>query len=181
MMETATQALREQLRKTIREVPDFPKPGILFKDITPVFYNQGLCSQIVEAFIEGLPEKPDAVLGIESRGFLFGFAVANKLDIPFVLVRKSGKLPAETLKVEYELEYGNSSIEIHKEALQPGWKVMIHDDLLATGGTAEAAARLVKKCGATVSAFTFVLALDFLKGNEKLRQHSNTIQCLLHY
>lgn len=180
-MLSSTLTLQEHLHSAIRDVPDFPKPGIRFKDITPVFYDQQLCSRIVEAFIEGLPEKPDAVLGIESRGFLFGFAVANKLGIPFVLVRKSGKLPALTLKVEYELEYGRSAIEIHKDALKPGWKVMIHDDLLATGGTAEAAARLVKKCGAMVSGFTFVVALDFLKGNEKLRQHSNTIQCLLHY
>lgn len=173
--------LEQRIRSTIRDVPDFPKPGILFKDITPVFYNQELCTTIVEGFISNLSEKPDAMLGIESRGFLFGFAVANKLGIPFVMVRKVGKLPAKTHKVEYELEYGSSAMEVQQDALQPGWKVLIHDDLLATGGTAEAAAQLVKKSGAMVSGFNFVIALDFLNGQEKLKKHSNNITCLVHY
>jgi len=173
--------LEESIRGTIRDVPDFPKPGIMFKDITPVFYDQQLCSNIVEGFIASLKETPDAMLGIESRGFLFGFAVANKLGIPFVMVRKVGKLPSKTHQVKYELEYGSSVIEVQQDALQPGWKVLIHDDLLATGGTAEAAAQLVKKCGATVSGFNFVIALDFLNGKEKLIQHSNNITCLVHY
>lgn len=171
----------DDLKACIRDVPDFPKSGILFKDITPLFYKQELCSRVVDTFIASMPELPDAVIGIESRGFLFGFAVANKLGVPFVLVRKPGKLPAQTIKVDYQLEYGSSSIEIHADALKPGWKVMIHDDLLATGGTAEAAARLVKKSGAMVSGFNFVISLDFLNGREKLIQHSSHITCLVHY
>lgn len=173
--------LEERIRGTVKDVPDFPKPGILFKDITPVFYDQQLCSGIVEGFIDGMTEIPDALLGIESRGFLFGFAVANKLGIPFVMVRKVGKLPSKTHRAEYELEYGSSTIEVQQDALKPGWKVCIHDDLLATGGTAEAAARLVKRSGAMVSGFNFVIGLDFLNGKQKLIQHSNNITCLVHY
>jgi adenine phosphoribosyltransferase len=173
--------LAHAIKKEIRDIPDFPKPGIMFKDITPLFYNQELCSQVVDAFIERLKEMPDAIIGIESRGFLFGFLVANKLNIPFVLVRKVGKLPYKTIKEEYALEYGTSTIEIHEDALKEGWKVIIHDDLLATGGTAEAAARLVEKCGATVAGFNFVIGLDFLNGKSKLVNHTNNITCLVHY
>ncbi len=173
--------LEQEIRNTIRDVPDFPKPGIIFKDITPVFYDQQLCSHIVDGFIANITEKPDAMLGIESRGFIFGFAIANKLNIPFVMVRKIGKLPSKTHKAEYDLEYGSSIIEVQQDAIQPNWKVLIHDDLLATGGTAEAAARLVKKSGAVVAGFNFVIALDFLNGKEKLIQHSNNITCLVHY
>ncbi len=178
---TTDNELEHQIRLTIKDVPDFPKPGILFKDITPVFYDQQLCSRIVDGFIESMPQFPDAVMGIESRGFLFGFALSNKLGIPFVMVRKAGKLPDKTIKADYDLEYGSSTIEVQQNALQPGWKVLIHDDLLATGGTAEAAAQLVKKSGAIVSGFNFVIALDFLKGKEKLIQHSTNITCLVHY
>lgn len=174
-------SLEQNIKNALRDVPDFPKPGILFKDITPIFYNQSLCSDIVDEFIFRLEEKPDAMIGIESRGFLFGFAVANKLGIPFVLVRKAGKLPAKTVSVSYDLEYGSSVIEMHADALQPNWKVIIHDDLLATGGTAEATAQLVKKAGATVLGFNFVIALDFLNGKEKLIKHSNSITCLVHF
>ena len=149
----------------IRDIPDFPKPGIMFKDITPLFYNQDLCSAIVDGFIERMNTKPNAILGIESRGFLFGFLTANKLGVPFVLVRKVGKLPYKTVAVSYDLEYGSSTIEMHEDALKPGWNVVIHDDLLATGGTAEAAARLVEKAGAKVIGFDFVVGLEFLNGN----------------
>ncbi|HQQ93234.1 MAG TPA: adenine phosphoribosyltransferase [Bacteroidia bacterium] len=173
-------SLEARINKILRDVPDFPKPGIVFKDISPLFYNQALCSRIVDEFLERLHEKPDALIGIESRGFLFGFLMANKLDIPFVFVRKAGKLPAATISVEYELEYGSAKMEMHADALKPGWKVLIHDDLLATGGTAEAAARLVKKAGASVSAFNFVIGLDFLQGEEKLKSYSNQIICLTH-
>jgi adenine phosphoribosyltransferase len=174
-------SLEQEIRNTVRDVPDFPKPGIMFKDITPVFYNQALCSGMVDHIIASMIEKPDAILGIESRGFLFGFAVANKLGIPFVMVRKAGKLPSKTHQEKYNLEYGSSAIEIQTDALKSGWKVIIHDDLLATGGTAEAAARLVKRSGALVSGFNFVIALDFLNGKEKLIQHSNNITCLVNY
>ena len=173
--------LEQSIKREVRDIPDFPKPGIIFKDITPLFYNQKLCSAIVDGFIEQLKEVPDAILGIESRGFLFGFLVANKLNVPFVLVRKAGKLPHKTISVEYALEYGSSKIEMHADALQKGWNVIIHDDLLATGGTAEAAAVLVEKAGAKVAGFNFVVGLDFLNGKSKLVNHTNNITCLVHY
>src|SRR6478609_1713918 len=136
--------LEALIKEQIRDIPDFPKPGIIFKDITPLFYDQQLCKKIVDGFIENLNEKPDAIIGIESRGFLFGILLANKLNVPFVLVRKSGKLPYTIISQEYELEYGSSKIEMHADAIKKGWKVLVHDDLLATGGTAEATARLVE-------------------------------------
>ena len=173
--------LEQAIKSSIRDVADFPKPGILFKDITPIFYDQQLCSQIADGFIERMAQKPDAIVGIESRGFLFGFLMANKLNIPFVLIRKSGKLPYKTIAYEYALEYGTSKMEIHEDALKKGWNVMIHDDLLATGGTAEAAAQLVKKLGANVLGFNFVVALEFLNGKNKLINHSNNITCLVQY
>jgi adenine phosphoribosyltransferase len=174
-------SLEQDIKLAIRDVPNFPKEGIMFKDITPIFYDQVLCSKIVDGFIAQMSEIPDAIVGIESRGFLFGFLVANKLNIPFVLIRKAGKLPYKTISYEYALEYGHSKIEIHEDALKPNWKVIIHDDLLATGGTAEAAAQLVKKLDAKVLGFNFVVGLDFLNGKDKLNLHSNNIQCLVHY
>jgi adenine phosphoribosyltransferase len=175
------QELEQEIKNVIRDVPDFPKPGITFKDITPLFYDQRLCNQIANGFIERLGEKPDAVVGIESRGFLFGFLVANKLNVPFILVRKAGKLPYKTVSVEYELEYGSSRIEMHEDAIKKGWKVLIHDDLLATGGTAEATARLVKDSGAIVSGFNFIVGLEFLGGKKKLINHTKNITCLAQY
>ena len=174
-------SLEQNIKSTVRDIQDFPKPGILFKDITPIFYNQQLCNNIVDGFVERLGSKPDAVVGIESRGFLFGFLVANKLNVPFVLVRKAGKLPYKTTSVEYDLEYGTSKIEMHEDALNKNWNVIIHDDLLATGGTAAAAARLVEKSGAQVAGFNFVIGLDFLHGKNKLINHTNNITCLAHY
>lgn len=162
-------------------MPDFPRPGITFRDVTPLFYDQTLCNAIADGFVQNMDGKPDAVVGIESRGFLFGFLVANRLGVPFVLVRKAGKLPFRTLSTEYQLEYGTSNIEIHEDAIQPGWKVLVHDDLLATGGTAEATARLVKRCGAEVMGFNFVVGLDALKGMEKINNHSKNITCLARY
>jgi adenine phosphoribosyltransferase len=181
MFVTPTMSIEQEIKQQIRDIKDFPKPGIVFKDITPLFYDQHLCTRIVDNFIEQLGEKPDAIVGIESRGFLFGFLVANKLNIPFVLVRKAGKLPYKTMSVEYALEYGTSKIEMHDDALKKDWKVIIHDDLLATGGTAEAAAQLVKKSGAKVAGFNFVIGLDFLNGKSKLVNHTNNITCLVHY
>lgn len=181
MFVTQKMSLESAIKDTVRDIPDFPSPGILFKDITPLFYDQKLCSEIVDAFIARMEEMPDAIIGIESRGFLFGFLVANKLNVPFVLVRKVGKLPYKTISVEYALEYGSSKIEMHEDALKKDWKVIIHDDLLATGGTAEAAARLVEKSGATVLGFNFVIGLDFLNGKSKLVNHTKNITCLVHY
>ncbi len=174
-------SLEQAIKQTIRDIPDFPKPGIIFKDITPIFYDQQLCTKIVDEFIARMDTRPDAIVGIESRGFLFGFLVANKLNIPFVLVRKVGKLPYKTVSVEYDLEYGTSKIEMHEDALKKGWHVIIHDDLLATGGTAAAAADLVKKLGANVLGFNFVIGLDFLNGEKKLINHSKNITCLVHF
>lgn len=174
-------ALEGYIKRTVRDIPDFPKPGILFKDITPIFQDQVLCNEIVDGFIKSMTSKPDAIVGIESRGFLFGFLLANKLNIPFILVRKAGKLPYQTISHEYTLEYGTAKIEMHIDSVKPGWNVVIHDDLLATGGTAEATAVLVEKQGAKVSAFTFVIGLEFLNGKEKLNKHTNQIICLAQY
>ncbi len=173
--------LEQNIKSTVRNVPDFPKPGIMFKDITPIFENQVLCSEIVDGFINSMSSRPDAIVGIESRGFLFGFLMANKLNVPFVLVRKAGKLPHDTVSVEYDLEYGSAKIEMHKDSIKPSWNVLIHDDLLATGGTAAAAGELIKKQGANIFGFNFVIELEFLKGKEKINQLSNNITCLAQY
>jgi len=174
-------SLESNIKASIRDVPDFPKPGIMFKDITPIFENQTLCNEITEGFIKAISVKPDAIVGIESRGFLFGILLANKLNVPFILVRKAGKLPYKTISYEYALEYGTSKIEMHTDSIKKGWNVLIHDDLLATGGTAEAAAHLVEQQGAKVSGFSFVVELGFLNGKQKLNIHSNNITCLAQY
>lgn len=173
--------LEAKIKAAIRDVADFPKPGIMFKDITPIFENQTLCNEIVDGFINSLNQKPDAIVGIESRGFLFGLLIANKLNVPFVLARKAGKLPYKTISYEYSLEYGTAKIEMHVDSIKKDWNVLIHDDLLATGGTAEAAANLVKMQGGNVSGFCFVVGLEFLNGKEKLNTHTNNITCLAHY
>ncbi len=173
--------LEAKIKTAIRDVADFPKPGIMFKDITPIFENQTLCNEIVDGFVSVIGPKPDAIIGIESRGFLFGLLLANKLNVPFILVRKSGKLPYKTISYEYDLEYGTAKIEMHIDSLKKDWNVLIHDDLLATGGTAAAAAHLVEQQGAKVSGFTFVVGLEFLNGKDKLIKHSNNITCLAQY
>ena len=174
--------ISDRLDKIIRTVPNFPKDGINFKDITPLLMNADLSSAIIDTFtiqLEGL--NLDAIVGIESRGFLFGFLLANKLGIPFIPIRKVGKLPGETLKYKYDLEYGSAEVEIHKSDIQKGWKVLVHDDLLATGGTACAAAELIHGLGANVSGFAFVVALDFLNGKEKIKKYSENIISLKDY
>ena len=174
--------ISQKIHKAIREVPDFPKPGINFKDITTLLLDSKLSSNIIDAFIERLKRKKiDAVVGVESRGFLFGFLLASKLEIPFIPIRKVGKLPGETLKYKYDLEYGSAEVEIHKSDIKKGWNVIVHDDLLATGGTACAAAELVQDLGAKVAAFTFVISLDFLNGIQKLEQYSKDIVSLKRY
>ena len=161
--------LSDKLNKTIRDVPDFPKPGIIFKDITPIFHNVDLCHEITDTLAEeALKRGINAIVGIESRGFFFGFTTAQKLNIPFVPIRKAGKLPYQTDSCEYQLEYGTAKIEMHIDALMPGWKVMIHDDLLATGGTVSAAAELVKKQKGIVDCYSFLVELSFLNGRKKL-------------
>ena len=157
------------LRGCIREVPDFPREGILFKDITPLLANVEAfrsCIQLMAERLDG--ETVDAVLGIESRGFMFGAALADKLGVGFVPIRKPGKLPAATNRAEYDLEYGSDAVEIHQDALRPGERVLVVDDLIATGGTAQATKQLVERCGAEVAAFVFLINLVALEGTEKL-------------
>ncbi len=161
--------LSEKVKSVIRDVPNFPKPGILFKDITPVLADTALVHEIAQSLIEEFkPQYFDAIVGIESRGFIFGSLLAYELKVPFVPVRKAGKLPFHTISESYDLEYGQATIEIHEDALKPGSRVLIHDDLLATGGTAAAAARLVNKLGAKEVAFSFLINLSFLKGEDIL-------------
>ena len=174
--------ISEKLDVAIREVPNFPKAGINFKDITTLLLNPELSSDIVDAFIAELSHlKIYAIVGVESRGFLFGFLLANKMGVPFVPIRKVGKLPGETLKYKYDLEYGSAEVEVHKSDIQKGWNVLVHDDLLATGGTACAASELIQQLGAKVAGFAFVISLDFLKGNEKLAKYSTEIISLKRY
>jgi adenine phosphoribosyltransferase len=160
----------EKIKKAIREVPDYPKPGILFYDITPLLQDPELYNNVTKLIAEKYRNNmPDKVIGIESRGFIFGMPLAYDLNLGFVPVRKKGKLPADTYEVSYDLEYGSATIEIHKDALKKGEKVIIVDDLLASGGTAAAAVELAEKCGAEVLGIEFVIELSFLKGREKLK------------
>src|SRR5215467_14650813 len=170
----------EPLKKLIREIPDFPKKGILFYDITTLLKDKKGFAMLIDALAEHYIEKEvDLVLGMEARGFIFGPALAYRLNAGFVPVRKPGKLPAATTRVEYDLEYGSNVLEIHKDAIQKGQRVIIVDDLLATGGTAEATAKLARGLGAEIAGLGFVVELDFLRGRDKLRQYD--IFSLLHY
>jgi adenine phosphoribosyltransferase len=159
----------EKLKRTIRDVPDFPKPGILFKDITPILGDSTLFLETVDALADPFRDiRVSKILGIESRGFIFGPCLAYQLKAGFVPARKPGKLPWETLRETYALEYGSDSLEIHRDAFRPGERVLVVDDLLATGGTASAAIRLVEKAGADVVGVAFVIELEFLGGRGKL-------------
>ena len=174
--------IKTKIDQVVRTVPDFPKKGISFKDITPLLLDCNLTDEIIDSFVEELNGLDvDAVVGVESRGFLFGFLLANKLRVPFVPVRKVGKLPGETLRYKYNLEYGSSEVEIHKEDINEGWNVLIHDDLLATGGTAVASAELVSQLNANVTAFAFVIELGFLNGKDRLKEYSDNIISLTNY
>jgi len=158
------------IEKAIRNVPDFPKPGIQFKDITPVLADARLFNgAITELCKPFTPGSIDAVIGIDARGFIFAAAAAVKLQAGFIPVRKKGKLPYQTHEQDYALEYGTATVAIHTDALKPGARVILIDDLLATGGTAAAAAALVKKLGAEILEFSFLIELSFLKGREKLQ------------
>lgn len=159
----------QRLRSTIRDVPDFPKPGILFKDITPVLADPKMIALAIDGMIEFLNgQKVDKVIGIDARGFIFGALIAQKLGAGFVPVRKKGKLPYQTRGVDYALEYGTNSVEIHVDAVNPGEKVLLADDLLATGGTAGAAIELLKDTGADFLGSVFFIELGFLEGRAKL-------------
>jgi adenine phosphoribosyltransferase len=168
------------LASTIRSVPDFPIEGILFYDITTLLKDPAALKESIDQLVERYRDAGvDAVVGIESRGFIFGTPLAYQLGVGFVPVRKPGKLPAETAAESYELEYGTNTIEIHVDAIEKGQKVLIVDDLLATGGTAQATCRLVKKLGGEVVAVAFLIELDFLRGREKLQGYN--VFSLLHY
>lgn len=168
------------LKEVIRDVPNFPIEGIIFKDITPLLSSADAFNQALEEFCKLCENKGiTKVIGIESRGFIFGGAIANKLGVGFVPVRKPGKLPYKTQKQTYELEYGTDSIEIHEDALVKNDKVLLHDDLLATGGTMNAAVKLVESLGAEVIQISFLIELSFLKGREQLKGYD--VHALMEY
>jgi adenine phosphoribosyltransferase len=171
--------LSERLKETIRDIPDFPKEGIVFKDIAPILQDASLMRAIVQRFVEGVEGKVDVVVGMESRGFIFGAPLAMELDAAFVPARKPGKLPYDTIGVEYALEYGTNRLEMHTDAIQPGQKVLIVDDLLATGGTAKATLELVQQLKGEVVGCCFVIELSFLDGAAGLADVP--IQSLVHY
>jgi adenine phosphoribosyltransferase len=174
--------LEERIKNAIRDVPNFPKEGIVFKDITPIMLDPVLSKDMVDSLVEKYKnEKIDAVAGIESRGFLFGYPLAIQLGVPFILIRKIGKLPYNKISHSYDLEYGSATIEMHVDAVSKGQKVLIHDDLLATGGSAEAAAKLLQKCGAEIAGFNFLVSLDFLEGKNKLTNFSDKIISFVNY
>jgi len=171
-----------QIKAAIRDIPDFPKPGIVFKDITPILKDPVLCQNIVDAFARQLAgTQLDVVAGIESRGFLFGLMLAIKLGVPFVPVRKAGKLPYTIRQKAYKLEYGTAVIEMHTDAIEPGQRVLIHDDLLATGGTVTAASELITELGGIVTGFSFVVGLSFLNGRERIMPLCENVIVLADY
>ncbi len=174
--------ISEKLNTVIRDVPNFPKEGIIFKDITPILLDAKLTKEVVSELAKNSKElKLDAIVGIESRGFWFGIMLANELNIPFIPIRKKGKLPYKTLSYKYDLEYGSAEVEIHEDAIQPNWNILVHDDLLATGGTAKAAAELILMQEANVAGFSFVVELDFLNGRNELLKYSKNIISLTNF
>ena len=174
--------IEQQIKNAIRDIPDFPKPGIVFKDITPILKDPALCENIVDAFIEKLKGiRIDVIAGVESRGFLFGLTLATRLGVPFIPVRKAGKLPFTIKQKAYKLEYGTAIIEMHVDAFEPGQHILIHDDLLATGGTVTAASELITEMGGIIAGFAFVVGLGFLNGKERIQPWSNNIIVLADY
>lgn len=169
-----------RLRSKIRDIPDFPKPGILFKDITPLVKDPAMCRLAVHLLLQPfLGRDITAVAGMEARGFIFGALVAWELNIPFIPLRKPGKLPYDVQSVSYDLEYGSAQLEMHVDAVGSNDRVLLIDDLLATGGTAMASCELIEKLGAEVVALAFVVELDFLQGRQKLGSYE--VHSLLHY
>jgi adenine phosphoribosyltransferase len=168
--------LEDEIKTAIVDVLDFPKPGIVYKDITPIFENPKLAQRILDTLYEVYKnQKIDAVTGLESRGFLFGMPLAVRLGVPFILIRKKKKLPREVYSVSYQLEYGESTVEMHTDAVKPGQRVLIHDDVLATGGTATAAAELITMAGGEIAGFSFLTELSFLQGRNALPVPSEQI------
>lgn len=171
---------KENLAEYIRSVPGFPKEGIIFKDITTLLKDKdGLIIALDQLYDFAKDKKIDKVVGIESRGFIYGALLAEKLNAGFVPVRKPGKLPAKAIRETYSLEYGEDSIEIHLDAIEKGDRVLLHDDLLATGGTMEAACRLIEKLGGVIVQISFLIELTFLKGREKLKKYE--VRSLIKY
>lgn len=174
--------LEQRLKSVIRDIPDFPQPGIVFKDITPVLKDQELSNEIIDALVEQLKGvELDAIAGVESRGFLYGMLLANRLNVPFIPIRKQGKLPFKTISESYKLEYGQATIEVHEDAFAPGSKVLIHDDLLATGGTVVAASKLLEKLGAEIVGYAFIISLDFLQSEGRLTRFSDRVISLARF
>jgi adenine phosphoribosyltransferase len=169
-MPTPTAVTPKEIEQAIRNIPDFPKPGIQFKDITPVLADARLFAGSIDLLTEHFrPGAVDAVVGIDARGFIFAAAAATKLHAGFVPVRKKGKLPYQTIEQDYALEYGHATVAMHVDALKPGARVLLIDDLLATGGTSAAAIELMKKLGAHILEASFLIELNFLNGREKLK------------
>lgn len=174
--------ISKALKASIRIVPDFPKKGISFKDITPVLLNPELNRQVVETLANQVKDLGiDVVVGIDSRGFLFGNSLAIQLGLPFALVRKTGKLPADVVTETYELEYGTDTLQLHTDAIKIGDRVLIHDDLLATGGTAACAAKLIRNLGGEVVASSFIVELKFLDARSKHNDKLGNIISLTSY
>lgn len=174
--------LQEKLQNTIRDVIDFPKSGIVFKDITPILLDTHLSNEITQQLYHKYKDTNlNGIAGIESRGFLFGFPLAMALNIPFIMIRKQGKLPYNKISHAYDLEYGSAVIEMHSDAIKPGDRILIHDDLLATGGSAGAAAELITKSAGVVAGFDFIVALSFLQGHQHLLKYSKQIEHLIAY
>ncbi len=174
--------MEAELKRIIRDFPDYPKPGIVFKDISPVLMDMQLYGAVISAFakrIKGL--NVEVIVGVESRGFWFGPAIAQALNIPFVPIRKKGKLPGDTFSKTYDLEYGSATIEVQKDRLKKNARVLIHDDLLATGGTANATADLINLAGAQTVGFAFLVNLTFLNAEDQLSSVSNNIISLVNY
>ena len=174
--------MEDELKRVIVDFPDYPIPGIMFKDISPILMDMTLYRKVTNEFATRINLlNIDLIVGIESRGFWFGPAIADKLNIPFIPIRKKGKLPGDTFSKTYTLEYGSATIEIQKDRLKKGSRVLIHDDLLATGGTAGAASELVKIAGAEVVGFAFLVNLTFLKEEQNLNLISNNIISIVNY
>ena len=168
--------IEQKIKSILREVADFPKEGVVFRDLTPLLLRPELTSEIIDAMAEPFKDtRIDAICAIESRGFLYGMLLAHRLQVPFLPVRKKGKLPGETVAFTYDLEYGSATVEVHLEDVQSGWNILVHDDLLATGGTAAAATELMRMRGADVAGFSFITELTFLGGRKRLEQYSTNI------
>ncbi len=174
-------SLEKRVKENIRNIPDFPKKGIQFKDLMPLLKKPFLMNEIMLSFREHFSKNVDGIAGAEARGFIFGSILAYEMGVPFIALRKKGKLPFKTLREEFELEYGKDVFEMHIDALNKGDNILIFDDVIATGGTAQAAANLIKKAGGNIRGFAFIVELDYLKGREKIEPLADDIFSIVHY